>query len=115
VMTGHQQELLKKCASAIPSYVEDLSRCYGSMVEARALLARIAKMQPNLGYPDPLNVIAQLVADARAIVDAPVVDAPLAQRERFETCESCNGTGCGNGDNGICDNCGGHGNVRELP
>lgn len=36
-------------------------------------------------------------------------------RSHYSKCDACNGTGCGFGDNGMCEECMGYGNVRELP
>lgn len=62
--------LLKTCASAIPSYVEDLSRCYGAMIEARSFIQRVAALNPAAGEIGP-GMLAQLVEDARKIVGEP--------------------------------------------
>jgi len=38
-----------------------------------------------------------------------------ANNPHYSKCEACNGTGCGDGDNGMCVECHGRGYIRELP
>lgn len=45
ILAERDVRLLSTCASAIPSYVEDLSRCHGLMARARAALMLIVDRQ----------------------------------------------------------------------
>lgn len=58
-------------------------------------------------------------AERRAAEEKRFWDAYRWQKEHrkplYFKCEACNGTSCGFGDNGACEECNGYGEMRELP
>jgi len=55
------------------------------------------------------------MAKAMGIQHMPRTKPSFALRSRLSKCAQCNGSGCGYGDDGRCEECNGYGEVRELP
>lgn len=75
-----------------------------------------------LPNPDELAALAAgaplfvaLVGTAHPPIMVSVGEKPRNDPPGYDKCEACKGSGCGYGDNGVCEECNGCGNVRELP
>ena len=65
-------------------------------------------------HADKVAAEAKLIAANRERMGLPPNLSVFARAPRYFKCETCNGSGCGDGDNGACLECNGFGEVREL-